>query len=228
MALDLLSVLDAGETLSRPERALLLAAQAPGVPGPPAEDEPVGATTARLLALHATLAGPALEGTVACSACGATVEFSAVGDDLLAGGVSPGSAGAPDPVEGVRWRPVSYADLVAAARAEDETAGVGVVLKRCVEGPVSPEVRARLVERMAEADPLAEIELDLTCAECGEAVRALLDVLDFTWAQVVAQAQALLADVDTLARAYSWSESEILALPRARRRRFVDLVTGGA
>ena len=230
MSLDLLAVQDAGEALSPPERALLLADHAPGTPR--RVDEPVGRTNARLLRLYGELAGPLVEGTVGCPRCAVTVEFAAPVAELLAAEKAIDVAPPPlaDGGTTVSWRPVSYDDLVAAVRAPDAEQGVAEVLARCiqgVEGEVTAALRPRVSAAMAHADPLAEIELDLVCPECGAGVRALLDVLGFIWSQVVAQSQALLVEVDTLARVYSWSEAEILALPRARRRRFVELATGG-
>jgi hypothetical protein len=228
MMLDLLALQDAGEALSPPRRALLLAGQATGPAL--AADEPVGRVHARLLRLHEELAGPTLEGTVACASCGATVEFGVECSELL--GAEGDIVADPPPLDGVAWRPVSYDDLAVAADAPDGHQAVAAVLARCAPGHATGnragELRPALSEAMAAADPLAEIELDLTCPDCSVPVRAELDVPAFTWAQVVTQAQALLVEVDALARVYSWSEAEILALSGARRRRFVELATGGA
>ncbi len=230
MAIDLLSVLDAGEQLTLPERAVLLAEHAPG-PGR-VHLEPVGRTTELLLGLLEQLGGPTLEATAECRGCGATAEFALDLGDLAS--MAPGRGAAWGDVEGVRWRPVSYDDLIVAARAADAAGGVQAVLERCVAGAaggagdIDADLRGRLSEAMAQADPLAEIDIELTCPDCEAEVPTTLDVVEFTWAHVVAQAQTLLLEVDALARAYSWSETEILALPPARRRRYVDLVAGEA
>lgn len=228
MPVDLLSLEDAGEALSLPRRALLLAQHAPGPPVEPRE--PVGRTNARLLRLHQELAGSTLEGTVGCPSCAAVVELRVDCEEMLASQPEPPMRAAPlVTVNGsVTWRPVSYDDLAVAAEAEDDGLAVAEVLSRCVDGEVAEQLRASLCAAMTEVDPLAEIEVELACPECEEPVHALLDVLDFTWAQLVAKAQTLLLEVDVIARAYSWSEAEILALPPARRRRFVELVTGSA
>lgn len=232
MPLDLLSLEDAGEALSPPRRALLLAAHAPG---PTAEvGEPVGRTHARLLRLHQELAGSILQGTVGCPSCAATVELSVDCEELLASQPdvpvhpTPLATGSGTDTTSITWRPVSYDDLAAAAEAEDDGHAVTAVLSRCVDGEVTDQLRPSLCAAMEAADPLAEIEVELACPECVEPVHALLDILDFTWAQLVVRAQALIVEVDVLARVYSWSEADILALSPARRRRFVELATGGA
>ncbi len=228
MTLDLLTLEDLGEALSPPRRALLLAAHAPG--SPPEPGEPVGRTHARLLRLHQELAGSTLEGTVGCPSCAAAVELRMDAGELLESEPEVRAEPAPltTPQGALTWRPVSYDDLAAAADAGDDGQAVAAVLSRCVDGEVTEQLRPTLCAAMAEADPLAEIEVELACPECGEPVHALLDVLEFTWAQLVVRAHALLAEIDVLARVYSWSEPEILALPDARRRRFVELAVGGS
>ncbi len=223
MRLDPLTMLDRGEALSDPERALLMAQSAPGEARP--EFEPVGRTIARLLTLYRQVAADALEGTVTCTNCDEVVEFS-IGIDALLGQEHLIDSEPHPFVEGdvtLRWRPVSFEDLAVAINSPD---GPETLLRRCVQEQVPAASRAALAERMAEADPLAEIAIDFVCAECGEQRLAVLDVVTFAWSQIVAQAQALLVDIDVLARAYSWSEADILALPTARRRRFVALVVG--
>jgi hypothetical protein len=91
---ELLDAHAAGHGASAPQRALLLAALSsvadpdepagPRAPGPDLAAEPVGRITARLLRLRERLAGPLMEATVPCTACPATVEFTADTRDLLA------------------------------------------------------------------------------------------------------------------------------------------------
>ncbi len=126
-----LAVLDASDRASAPQRALQLAAlSAVALAGeqpdpPPTEEalaaEPVGRTTARLLRMRQHLAGPVMEATVPCPACTATVEFSVDTRELLA--LDHKIVDAPSPLlygeREIDWRPVSYADLVAALDEAD-------------------------------------------------------------------------------------------------------------
>jgi hypothetical protein len=52
----------------------------------------------------------------------------------------------------------------------------------------------------------------------------LFDTATFFLAEVAATADRLLDEVHAIAWHYHWSESEILDLPRARRRRYLDLI----
>lgn len=223
MAFDLLAAHDAGEALSPPERALLLARFVGHEQPDPLE--PVGITTARLLGLYEQLTGPELAGTATCPGCDAIVEFTVEISALLA--LESGIVVEPVHLDHagaeLNCRPISYGDLVAASSAPD---AVTALLERCVDGPVPAAARAVVSDTLAAADPLAEVQLDLACPDCGAEVRAELDVITFTWSRIVAGAEALLSEVDVLARVYSWSESEILALSPGRRRRFVALAAG--
>jgi hypothetical protein len=228
---ELLAVRDTGGGVGAPERALLLARlEAREVPDQALAAEPVGRTTARLLRLRQLLTGPVMEATVPCPACAAVVEFAVDTRDLLA--LEAGIVDAPAPLRiggrEIAWRPVSYADLGAVLDAADDDAAPAL-LGRCAAaeaGDLPEEARAALVAAMAEADPLLELDYDLTCPECGTGARASVDVAAFVWAEVEARARLLLAEVDALASAYGWSERDILDLPSQRRARYVDLVTG--
>jgi hypothetical protein len=75
---------------------------------------------------------------------------------------------------------------------------------------------------LALADPLAEARVQLTCPGCGHEWDDTLDLALFVWAEVEARAKRLLLDVHQLARAYGWTEGEILALSERRRRFYLD------
>ena len=77
---------------------------------------------------------------------------------------------------------------------------------------------------MLEADPQAEIILQLTCPACAHEWNLLFDIADFFWTELSVQAQRLLREIDTLARVYGWTEREILNLPAQRRQTYLELV----
>jgi hypothetical protein len=82
------------------------------------------------------------------------------------------------------------------------------------------------IENGLEAlDPCANIELSLVCGNCAHAWAAPFDVAAVLWDEVEARARALLATVHTLARAYGWSERDVLALSEQRRAAYFDMVT---
>ena len=63
-------------------------------------------------------------------------------------------------------------------------------------------------------------------ASAGPGSRRTWTSVAFVWAEVDAAAQRLLHEVDVLARAYGWTEPEVLALSEARRAAYLRLVRG--
>jgi len=184
---------------------------------------PLGRRDALLLELHA---GAALDATAECPACGERAEFAVDARELLARGRE---AAEPAPVESVVWRSPDSRDLAAAAAAGDAEAAERVLLKRCAGSADMPaEVRAAVVRAMAEADPLAEVLVDVSCPACGEGFVADVDVAGFVWAELQARARRLLREVDVLARAYGWTEAEVLELGDRRRAAYLELAEAGA
>jgi hypothetical protein len=100
------------------------------------------------------------------------------------------------------------------------------------DGEVDPcvlpaDVRGALAQAMAEADPLAEVLANVACPACGTEFVADLDVGSFVWGELHARARRLLREVHVLARAYGWTEEEVLALPEPRRAAYLSLVQDG-
>ena len=73
-------------------------------------------------------------------------------------------------------------------------------------------VRMAIAKELAVIDPQAEILLDLSCPTCGNQWQGLFDIVSFLWAEIRARARRLLQEVDTLARAYGWAETDILGM----------------
>lgn len=212
------------------ERALLLAGD-PGLPSCP-----LGKTNERLLLLRQQMFGPILEVTTTCTQCRAVVEFELSTRELT--DVKPSEPFA-RLVHGeyvVQWCSPTPEDLLAVASSSDP----GDSLRdRClrvshVDGEprshreLPAEAWVAVDEMLAEADPLAEIRVTVTCPECGSDFLSRLDPEAFVWAEIDARARRVLAEVDTLARAYGWTEPEVLALSEARRSAYLRLVLDGA
>jgi hypothetical protein len=235
-----LDLWQAAERRGPVERTLVLAAAAdPAAGGEELARLPLGRRDARLLRLHTALAGPGLEATALCPACGEQAEFT-VDASSLARQAAEGVAPAPVEAAGfvVVWRSPDSRDLAAAAETGEAPDAERVLLERCVtaaagpdgevEGPALPlEVREALAQAMTDADPLAEVLVDVACPACGTGFVADLDLGSFVWAELGARAQRLLREVDVLARAYGWTEAEVLALDDRRRAAYLELASGG-
>jgi hypothetical protein len=227
-----LDLWQAVETLPPVDRTLALAAAVdPDAASPEALAElPLGQRDTRLLELHERLVGRLLEATATCPGCGSEAEFSVDADALLGRAAhSP----APRPLEFgswvVEWRSPDSQDVEAAARAGDAPSAERVLLERCVAvtrgpgGELPADVREAVTQAMLEADPLAEVLVDIVCPDCEVAFVADVDLGSFVWAELRVRALGLLHDVAALARAYGWSEVEVLALSARRREAYLEL-----
>jgi hypothetical protein len=83
-----------------------------------------------------------------------------------------------------------------------------------------------VIRKMSEADPLADLEIELACPACDHRWRASFDIESFFWNELSAWAKRLLGDVHMLASAYGWRETDILNLPPQRRQIYLDLING--
>ena len=136
------------------------------------------------------------------------------------------------------WRSPDSSDVEAASTAGSAEEAERVLLERCVADVRDPDgeaidalpagVREALVRAMADADPLAEVLVNVACPECGEEFVADVDVGRFVWAELHARGQRVLREVDVLARAYGWTEAEVLALGERRREAYLALAEEGS
>jgi hypothetical protein len=200
----------------------------------------LGERNAGLLELHARLFGDELELLSHCPSCGTAAEFRSACTALTAhapaGGVTvPQRLEAPGHV--IEFRLPLAADVVEASREETAEGFARRLLERCVlaytrDGDTAPigeapdDVLDALSRRMETLDPAASISFALACPQCGTRWNAPLDVEQVAWAKLQAAAERLLLDIDALARAYGWTERDILALSPTRRAAYVQMVAG--
>ncbi|GAA4191198.1 hypothetical protein GCM10022219_09690 [Microbacterium oryzae] len=228
---ELLAVLARGARLAPAARAALLA-QAAG--GQDVDRLPLGERDRLIIRLREAVLGRVVVAQDVCPHCGQTMEFS-----LDTGELSAPTASEPEPirVDGytVRLRVPTGEDVASAAASERphdalleravlEASRNGVVFAPA-DLPVA--VQEALNERIAAVDPLAEISLDLTCLDCAGQWAGLFDPLEFVWQELTEWGRELLHTVHILARAYGWTEPDVLALPPLRRRAYVKLALDG-
>jgi hypothetical protein len=200
-----------------------------------AADWPIGRRNRVLAEMRLACFGPALRGWTSCGQCAEKLEFQLDGR-LLAESQVP-APGETVVVNGRAFRLPTSRDLAQIAAEQDPIAATMLLLERCrVDGRATAEDRAApatgwteedidaVGEKMALADPLAEIMLHFNCPACGASFEESLDLSTFLWGEIEARAQRLLLEVHTLAAAYGWSEAEILSLSAARREFYLEMV----
>jgi hypothetical protein len=193
----------------------------------------IGERDRQLLRLREAVFGPRMSAVATCPRCHEVLEFEVAVADLQAPGAA---AETPLSVDHGDWhfdlRVPDSRDLIAAAdepeHAEHVLFARSVVTATRAGSPIDaaavPDaVRAAVAERLAAADPQADLQLALTCTNCSFNWHATLDIVSFFWVELDAWAGRLLRDVHALASAYGWSERDILALSPTRRRHYLRL-----
>ena len=236
---ELMTVWEHGVSLPWDQRALALLAVACADDRQPEElgQLSIGQRDSSLLTLRELMFGPQLAGVTPCPTCGELLEFGIDAADIRvtptfepAGPIDLSHAGYE-----VRFRLPNSLDLTSLDPNADIHKNRQRLLTRCVvaarraDGEIPadelpPEVVAAVTERMAEADPQADVQLALTCPKCTHAWRTPLDIASFFWSEIHARATRLLHDVHVLASAYGWREAEILSMSPTRRQAYVELV----
>lgn len=233
---DVLRAWEAGADATPVERAVAVAARvAPA--GAPVGEWTIGRRDGLLLDLQAAAFGREIELVTSCPACGEALELAFDAADVRS---AFGEAGVEheleDPAGGMRlvFRLPSSADLLAVVELADAGAARRALAERCVvraerdgepvgAGELPETALAALAARAAELDPQADLELSLSCAQCGHRWSTPFDVADHVWRSLDARAYALMHEVAALGAAFGWTEAEVLRLPPGRRRRYLEL-----
>lgn len=193
----------------------------------------VGDREAIALHVRRLVAGEELPCVLGCPNpdCGERLEVTLLASDLL--------------VEPYEWaRPVHERELVGrrvvfrvpsvgdvergAARAADGVdAAARSVLDACLEsvdGELHAELAAAVAALMEELDPQADISLGFECPECGAEGAVPFDAAAYVLEELAQRERSVEREVHLLALYYHWSESDIVAMPAERRRRYLELL----
>jgi hypothetical protein len=166
---------------------------------------------------------------MACPECAERVELELPLDRLAE---AAHDAAARDPVdvewEGERFRPrlPTGADLRRWSAVPPDDADLLVALggPRLADDELPAELLERVQAALAEADPLVDVRVDGACPACDAAVSWGIDVERETVELLRERQEELVASVAVLARAFGWSEREIVELPPPRRRHYLELL----
>jgi hypothetical protein len=235
---ELLSVWERAVGRDGADRALsLLGAASPGRSIRDLGAESIGRRDGLLFAFRERLFGARFDCVTECPRCRRSLEFALVSDDLRA-------EGAPDEAvlslstdrHSIRFRVPDSSDLIAVERECSNTEeAVQALLERCVveafedgermpPSEIPPEVLDLIDAAMQAKDPQADIEVSLSCPSCEESWTEAFDIAGYLWQELDAWARRVVRDVHTLASAYAWRETDILAMSAARRVAYLDLI----
>lgn len=88
-----------------------------------------------------------------------------------------------------------------------------------------PENILQLIEsRMETEDPNANLIFNLNCPTCSYRWQVVFDILTYLWKELDAWARQRLQEVFILARAFGWSEHDILSMNAKRRQFYLEMI----
>jgi hypothetical protein len=183
-----------------------------------------------MLQLRAATLGDRVQAVLPCPACTERMDIEFAVDEVPVE-VRPQSAPAYSlALNGrtVRFRLPSGEDQEAVL-GFDFAQAASELLRRCLldDGGTALDdaERESIAAEMERLAPRVELELDLTCPECGHAFAAPFDTTAFFFEEMKGGHESLLREVHTLAFHYHWNERDILDLGRGRRRAYLELLS---
>lgn len=234
-ASEIVALWEAYRRASATTRAVGLAAAATSCDTEEIAALPIGERDAAILRTRCATWGPRAPCHAACPRCAAELELELDLSAMVPAEIPPAEHALERDGVAIRFRVPTSADLWALERLDAAASPADELLARCVLSatrhgdPIGadrlPEaLRETLADELSRLDPLADVELELSCAACRHAWVTSFDVADYVWREIDGEARRLLAIVDALARAYGWGEAEILALGPERRRFYLERV----
>ena len=192
-----------------------------------------------LLALCERLLGPEIDLVATCPSCSEVAELSIRFADIMA--KHPATTVSADPhvdldAGGETWsarlRPPTGVDLELAARSRPHAARQLIIscvveltdpsAKRVVPSVLPTACVSQVADALLALDPAAETRIGAECPFCGQPIDALLDGYALLQ-NGFGGSHRVYDDVFRMARAYHWSEAEILSLPLRRRRHYLAI-----
>ena len=235
---ELMDVWDEGSALHSLRRSDPLLCAATGLDLTALAELNIGQRDRVLVQVRERLFGDTLTALADCPSCGLVFEIELTSATLL------GASRGPEVVEvdaggyHLSCRVPRTNDLVDAAATGTASAARAVLVSRAIltaerDGqPVEvvelpDDIVASAAAALADAEPLAHVELPIHCDACDATWSRSVDIDGYLWQELDAWAALLLGEIHALATAYGWSESEVLALSPRRRRRYLELVGHG-
>ena len=244
-ALELLAVWERARAQPITTQALmLLEGCSPGAAREDLAKLSVGQRDALLLSLRELLFGVQLNGVTACPQCGQTLEIGIEASDIHADVETrdPELLTATSGPYTARFRLPNSDDLAALGgnniQESGEAAAIRTLLFRCV-AELRKNGRKQRVDslhvlpaalidaiaaEMENADPQANVQLALDCADCGHRWVSGFDIGSFLWNEIDNWARRVLREVFALASAFGWREADILAMSAGRRQLYLQMI----
>ena len=220
---ELLSIWERGEGTRATSRALALLGDTDSA----SATWPIGRRDAALLDLRVALFGTTFSARTSCPACAEEIELTFEADEVRRQATTHDVLEVHVDDQHIDVRLPTTSDLAAIEDRDSVEAAREQLLARCLAcdpSTLEPHVLAAIVDAMAEADPQADVALELTCPECAQTWREPFDVVTYLWSELASWARHLLEDVHVIACAYGWSERDILQMTPVRRNAYLEML----
>ena len=152
------------------------------------------------------------------------------------------ASGEDDPVlRAVSFRLPNGSDqeAVSGLLAENEAEALSRLLARAIQaiGPrspantdevaaLSPLAREEIEAEMERVAPKIELNMETACPECGRSFAVPFDLQRLFFGELRTDSELLYRQVHYLAYHYHWAEPEIMAMPRTKRQKYIELLAG--
>ena len=193
----------------------------------------LGDRVALVLHLRRIVLGDKIQSTLNCPQCQEPISLELSAKELLQPTQLEPKKEYPAKIENflLKLRPLTGADLEAVSEDSDKNSQVECLARSCVvysEPPLpeklSPEFQASISQALDEIDPQANTVLKLACPFCNHSLQAPFDIESYFFEEISSRLGQLEREVHWLAFNYHWSEKEILSLPMAKRKRYIELI----
>ncbi len=233
---DVLELWERGQRHSRHGRAMLLTEAALSELDTQACAQlPIGRRDTALLRLRMLTYGSTAACFLACPSCREDLEFELELDRLVLEPPDSGASSGAVEYEGwsIAFGLPTTLDLHAVSVLDPGSARqalIGRLVTQAVhEGmhiavdELPDEVISLLEHELDRIDPQADVRLSQNCPACAHRFVAPFDIAEYLWTELDAHARELMREVHALARAYGWTEPDVLSLTRARRHAYLEL-----
>jgi hypothetical protein len=217
---------------------ILLAAAFPETSPDTLAELSIGSRDACLLLLRERLFGSRLVNNAVCPQCAGRIEWEQDIADIVAG-TSNFSASHQFMLEqdgyDLSFRLPNSIDMAEIEGIGNAQAALTQLLRRCILSAdyagatcgidqLPESVIQALSRQIEELDPQAEVRINLSCPDCSHRWDVFFDIAGFLWTEIDEWAERMLRTVHKLARAYGWTEREILDLSPVRRQLYLGMV----
>jgi hypothetical protein len=191
----------------------------------------LGERNKALIALRGMLFDHAWPLKSTCPACATDCEFQVACIDLIR---ELSQTDRPDG-QPLTWggqriaaRAPTIEDVRAISRHTDAASAQRALVQRCLPDCLLPEEMTEddfelLSDHIEKLDPAAIVRFAIACPNCAHEWQAPLDAGESLAMEVQRAAEQTLVEIASLARAFGWSEREVLDLPRVRRTAYLQL-----